>query len=111
MSTEPDQRRGRHVHLDAPPATELGSVALSPGRLAMRKAQDGMLFYPGEESPQDIQDRVSSILPMHLESAIPTILVSHEEVLGAIASKLKLTWTRPTYGEVWYLMPKITKHS
>ncbi len=69
----------------------------------MRKAQEGILFYPGEESPQDIQNRVSSVLPLYLESTVSTIVVCHEEIFGAIATELELTWTRPTYGEVWYL--------
>ena len=72
----------------------------------MRKAKNGMDFYLGEEAPQDIQDRVSSVLPRYVESSIPTILVCHEEILGAVASILELKWTRPTYGEVWYLLPK-----
>lgn len=70
----------------------------------MRKAKEGMQFYPGEESPTEIQSRVSSVLPMYLESTVPTILVCHEEIFGAIATELELAWTRPTYGEVWYLV-------
>lgn len=72
----------------------------------MRKAEEGMHFYPGEESPQDIKNRVTSVLPQYLHSKIPTILVCHEEILGAIASELHLEWTRPIYGEVWYIMSK-----
>ncbi|EKD80414.1 MAG: hypothetical protein ACD_40C00108G0005 [uncultured bacterium] len=68
----------------------------------MRKAKEGITFYPGEESPDDVQTRVALALPPYLSSPTPTILVCHEETLGAIAYHLNITWTRPTYGEVWY---------
>lgn len=72
----------------------------------MRKAKEGMKFFPGEESPKDVQKRVENfiqtILPLHKS----TLLICHEEILGAIAEIFELKWEQPTYGEVWYIFPR-----
>ncbi len=69
----------------------------------LRKSRDGMQFFPGEESPKDIQDRVSKILPTFTQSRAPVIFMCHEEIFHAVAMDLELHWTFPAYGEVWVL--------
>lgn len=72
----------------------------------VRKAKMGMQFFQGEESPQDVKMRVEKFFDEILPLKESTILICHEEILGAIAEAFELKCNPPTYAEVWYIYPK-----
>lgn len=73
-----------------------------------RKTQEGLTFFPGEENPQDVEKRVRDFLRSYVSTMqFPTLLVTHEEICGAIADIFTIPWTPIANGEVWYLTPKM----
>lgn len=60
-------------------------------------------FFPGEESPSMVFERVK-ITYDSLEINSPTMIICHEEVMLALAELLELESQRPTYAEAWVIM-------
>lgn len=59
-------------------------------------------FFPGEESPSMVFERVK-ITYDSLEINSPTMIVCHEEVMLALAELLELEVQRPRYAEAWVI--------
>jgi len=71
-----------------------------------RKAKEGLYFYPGEESPDDVRKRVSDTIQeiFSKKSTDPVLFMCHEEVLNVIAGLFDIPWHPPQYAEVWYVL-------
>lgn len=59
-------------------------------------------FFPGEESPSMVFQRVKKTFE-NLEINSPTMIVCHEEVMLALAELLGLESHRPGYAEAWVI--------
>lgn len=59
-------------------------------------------FFPGEESPLMLSERVKKTF-FSLKINLPTLIVCHEEVMLALAELLGLESHRPGYAEAWVI--------